>query len=332
VRLTKTRRATLILACACSAWLMLWTLGHLRAPAETLLWGELMNFGHVLLFAVLASCMLGLCLGLFGESFPRHRLYLVAMAWALVLGGAGEAVQVFGERDVDVWDFVRNAIGAGSALAVWASVDRGIGLAPAWPRWRKHLRLLAVAAVLLAFAPVVVTAEAYRRMNERAPVLFRFDSALELLFVRPRDATLELVRAPQDWSGFAGRRVGLLTFEPSRYPGLAIFEFHHDWERYGFLDWDLFLPGSDGVEVILRIDDVHSDGRYKDRFNVKVPLQPGPNRLRIPLAEVRVAPESRGMDMSAIQAVILYVVRPEAPLRLLIGDLKLVGTASPPAG
>jgi len=326
-----TRKGILILSCACSAAALLWTLRHLRVPAETLIWGQMMNFGHVLLFAVLASCVLGLCLGLFGDGFPRHRIYVVAMAWALVLGGASEALQVFEQRDVEVWDFLRNAIGAGSALAVWASVDRRLERAAAWPSWRRHLRILAAAAVLAAFAPVAVTAEAYRRMNERAPVLFRFDSALELFFVRPRDATLDLVRAPGEWGPYAGRRVTRVTFQPARYPGLGVSELHRDWTGYEFLEWDLFLPGPGEISAILRIDDVQTDQRYKDRFNIRIPLRPGPNRITIPLDDVRAAPEGREMDMNSIRSVMLFLVRPDAPRRLLIGEMKLAGAGPPSA-
>lgn len=330
--MTKIRRAAVALACVSAAGGLLWAIGHLRTPAETLLWAQLMNFGHVPLFAALASCVLGLCVSLLGDGMPRQRIYVVALAWALVLGGASEALQVLEDRDVAAWDFLRNALGAASALALWASVDRRLEVGPAWPRWRRSLRALAVLAVVAAFVPVALTVESYRRMKERGPVLFRFDSALELPFVRPRDASLRLVRAPAAWTEYAGRRVGRVTFRPSGYPSLLIYEFHRDWEEYEFLEWNMFLPDDREVEVVLRIEDVWHDGRLRDRFNARIPLRPGPTRLRIPLRDVRGAPESREMDMSAVKAVILFVALRDAPVSLFVADLKLVGPSASPGG
>jgi hypothetical protein len=299
-------------------------MGHMRSPGQSLLWGQLMNFGHVPLFAMVASCVLGLCLGLLGDGLPRHRVYVVALAWSFVLAGASEAVQVLGSRNVEVLDFLRNGIGAAGALAVWASVDRHVELGAAWPRWRTWLPLLALATVLSTLVPVAMMAESYRRMDGRFPVLFRFDSMLELPFVREYDASLELVRAPEAWDGYAGRRVGRATFRPARYPTLAISELRGEWEAYRFLEWDLFLEGDRGIDVILRIDDLDTGGCYKDRFNVKIPLRPGPNRLRVSLDEVREAPEQREMDMAAIRSIMLFVVRPETPVLLYLADLRLV--------
>lgn len=322
--LTKIHKALAVLVCPVGAVALLWALGQLQIPAQTLLWGQLMNFGHVPLFAVLASCALGLCLGLLGDGLPRPRLYLVAFSWSLVLAGVSEALQVFENRDVEVWDFLRNAAGAAGALALWASMDRGLDLA-GWPDWRKRLRWIAVAILLSTLIPLALLAESYRRMEQRVPVLFRFDSALELPFVRRFDASLELVRAPDGWTEYAKRRVGRATFRPARHPALAIFELHRDWSGYRFLEWDLFLEAGRELEVILRIDDAKHDGRYRDRFNVKLPLRPGPNQLRIPLEEVREAPQGRSMEMERISTVILFVVRPEAPVSLYVADMKLVG-------
>jgi hypothetical protein len=322
--LTKIHRALAVLVCPVGAVALLWALGQLKIPAQTLLWGQLMNFGHVPLFAVLASCALGFCLGLLGDSMSRPRLYLVALSWSLVLAGVSEVLQVLDNRDVEVCDFLRNAAGTVCALALWASLDRGLDLA-GWPDWRKRLRWIAVAILLSTLIPLAVLAESYRRMERRVPVLFRFDSALELPFVRGSDASLELVRAPEGWTEYAKRRVGRVTFRLTRYPTLTIVDLHRDWSGYRFLEWDLFLEAGPELEVILRVEDVEYNGRYRDRFNVKLPLRPGPNELRIPLEEVREAPEGRAMDMERISRLMLYLVRPEAPVSLYVAEMKLVG-------
>lgn len=326
------RKAVPVLVFAAGVVALLWAMGHMRSPGQTLLWGQLMNFGHVPLFAVVASCVLGLCLALLDGGLPRHRLYVVALAWSLALAGASEVVQVFSARNVEVVDFLRNAVGAAGALAVWASVDRRMEAGSGWPRWRTHLRLLALAMVLSTLVPVAVMAESYRRMDERFPVLFRFDSTMEIPFFRQYDASLELVRAPEGWKEYAGRRVGRATFQHARYPTLAIMELRGDWEDYSFLEWALFLEGARGIDVILRIDDFESTGRYKDRFNVKIPLRPGPNRIRVSLDEVREAPEHREMDMAAVRSVMLFVVLPETPVVVYLADLKLVDRGKVVAG
>jgi hypothetical protein len=296
------------------------------------MWAQVMNFGHIPLFAVLASCLLGLCLSLFGENLPRHRLYVIALAWSLVLAGASETLQVFETRNVDAWDFLRNVVGAASALALWAGVDKRLEVGSAWPSWRIHLRLLAVAMVSCSLLPLGWTVESYRRMNRRVPVLFRFDSKLDLLFVRSREADVELVRAPTGWTEYEGHRVVRVTFRPARYPSVSTIEIYRDWEGYEYLEWDLFLEQDRDADLILRVHDFAHVGHHRDRFNEKVTVRPGPNRIRVSLAEIRRAPRDREMDMSAIQSLILFARRPEKTFSVYLAELRLVGGRSGSSG
>jgi hypothetical protein len=187
-------------------------------------------------------------------------------------------------------------------------------------------RLLAAAAavlVLVASLPLVLLGEAYRQRELRFPVLFGFDSLLEMRFITTRDATVELTRPPAGWNPNARRRVARLTCHPPRFPAMHLHDPYPDWEAYGFLELDLYLEGDRGASIAVLINDELVSGDHTDRYRGRFSLEPGPNQLRISLAEVRHAPESREMNMRRIRDVIFVAARPAEQITLYLAGLRL---------
>ena len=132
--MTKIRRALVVLACAAAVAALLWALGHLQHSSECRLWRAATNFGHVPLFGLIALALLGFSLSAFGERWGRGRHLFLALAGSVVVAGASEVLQVYTARTVEAQDYLRNLAGGGSALALWASLDRRLRNGKPWAR------------------------------------------------------------------------------------------------------------------------------------------------------------------------------------------------------
>jgi hypothetical protein len=72
-------------------------------------------------------------------------------------------------------------------------------------------------------------------------------------------------------------------------------------------------------------DRIHVQGgrRFQDRFNRRYTMQPGWNRIHIPLLDVQQAPEGRAMDLNFIMAVGLFATRLDRLRIVFLDDIRL---------
>jgi hypothetical protein len=294
--------------------------------ATSFLWRALNNFGHVPLFGAVALLIWAMFLNLPGiRTRGRTTIYLLTFASALLLAAGSEGMQVHGPRDADFWDFARDVAGGLCALALLASFDGALREQAPWKRrnFRRMVRAGVAILLLIAFIPVAIWLESYRRRSAQMPMLMRFDSGWELKFVDANGAWLELVPTPGGWVEMERERVGKVSFSALRFPGMIFREPYPDWTPYSYFSLDLYSELSHPADIVLRIDDAYADQYVEDRFNLRMTLQPGANLIRIPLEEVRTAPLKRTMDLSAIKMMVLFAVRPEEPIAIYVADMKL---------
>jgi hypothetical protein len=306
-------------------------LGKMQRPEFTLFWRAALNFGHVPLFGLVSLMLLGIVSILFDGGLPRERHYVIAFSWAVFLGGVSEVLQVYIDRNSDMWDFVRNLAGAVTALALAATVDRKFGETGPWRRKNLKWSLRAAAALILlaAFLPLAIGFEAYRQREERFPHLFRFASAFELPLIKARNSLIELSAPPRGWEITQGRKVGKVSFEAAPYPAILLQEVRPDWRSYRYLELDVYLEGEQSLRFVVRIKDVHGLVKSRQHFRKAFDLMPGPSHLRISLSDVRAAPELRELDMSKIHDITIYLRKPGRPVTLYLADLKLSGESGP---
>jgi hypothetical protein len=141
--------------------------------------------------------------------------------------------------------------------------------------------------------------------------------------VSAKDAELERMPPPAAWARPPGGLVGHLTFSPGKYPGLAIVEPAPDWSGYDRLVFEAYSERADPVQLVLRIHDIHHNNAFRDRYNHPVTIAPGRNRVVIPLADVRAAPEGREMDLTAIRGLALFALSPPVPFSLYLDAFRL---------
>jgi NADH:ubiquinone oxidoreductase subunit 3 (subunit A) len=293
----------------------------LRPPEVNQFWNAFFDAGHVPLSGVLSLALLRLSLTLLPQ-LRSHRFlhYVLAFAVAMSIGVVVEAVQFVGPRDAELADIVRNACGSAAMLLAACALDPVLGL-------RRRTRALALALAFVVFfapcAPVVSIALAYRARDAAFPRLSDFESGWEPRFVHAHHAQLERTSPPPGWTRPPGTRVGHVTFLRARYPGLALVEPVPDWSAYDRLAFEAYSRLETRVQLVVRIHDVRHDNRYGDRFNRTITIDPGANRIVIPLADVRAAPEGREMDLTRIRQLAVFAVRPPEPFSLYFDSFRL---------
>jgi len=296
----------------------------LESPWVTLFGRTVQNFGHIPLFAVITILLLVLAAHWLGAKMGAVAQYVGTFTIALILGVATEFVQMIGPRDADPWDLVRNGVGAAFALVWCGTFDRRLdGTTIRRAAGRIAFRAVAIAVVLIFLAPLVGVAHAYRERANRFPVLFSFETPSQTKFMNPRRAWFELVPAPDAWSVDAPEWVVHVSFSPLAGGALVFNEPYPDWTGHTALVLALFHPGERPINVGLRIDDRHRAVRHIDRFNRHVFLEPGLNRLRIPMEEIVAGPAERELDISSIDRFVIFVVDPVGDYEIYIGPILL---------
>lgn len=294
----------------------------LRAPEGTRIWSAIFDAGHAPLFGGIALMVLGLSRRLCATRLSAPAHYGVAFAVSLALGVASEALQFFLPRDSDPADVLRNAAGALAFLAVHAALE------PQRVLIRRRSRRVAAATVgVLVLAavlvPVVAALDSYTGRDRAFPVLCDFESRWCRDFVKNRRSTVRFVEPPASWPAPAPRSVARVLLSPSRGPNVSIEEPRPDWSGFTTLALDVFCPGSRPAMVRLAVDDRLERRERVMRFDRPYVLEPGLNRLRIPLEEIRQGPLLRTLDTDRVRLVTLYATSLDHPVELYLAPLRL---------
>ncbi|MEZ5541676.1 MAG: VanZ family protein [Pseudomonadota bacterium] len=298
-----------------------------RLAEDSLLWRELQNTGHTLLFGVLA--LLVLCsYRAYAKRCTRRGVadYLVAGVVCLTCGIAVELIQEVTGRDADAIDVLRDLAGILSALGLSAAFDPGLR-ARGQPLQRASRRLALLVPVgclaIASISPFCVLAWAYQQRAHAFPVLADPAARWSAPFLALSHASLD--RPGDSMACAANGKAGLarLRLEPVRYAGFSIIEPQPDWRGHTQLLLELYSIQPEPLELSIRIDDARHNQEQTDRYNRRLALAPGENTIHIPLSEVLHAPAERRMDMAHIAGVTLYITDTSRPVVFCMGPLRL---------
>lgn len=290
-----------------------------ETPDRTRFWRELFNLGHAPLWGLLALVIRGYVAHheWAARRAPGGRAALAAFAVAVGLGAAVEAVQVLqSDRNPSWSNLARDAAGAASFLLLREAFARGRHLGPgsrrgAWTRWAAGcagVTLLAAAGA--AFARTTVL---YVERNRAMPTLFALDGSWwERELIAEGNSRLTL-----------GHGLARLDLDPAAYPGLTFDEPYPDWRGYRNLVLTVVSDLGAPLTLAIRVHDAAHNQRLEDRFNRRLPVQPGENTFRIPIDAIRRAPRGREMDLRRIRGILIFSRRLERPAHVYLGPLRL---------
>ncbi len=294
---------------------------------KTQLLRELRNAGHTPLFGVMTLLLLWLAkLGLGSWQPSRHLRYFVVLCSAGMIAVLTEVIQYFSIRDADIGDLIRNFAGISSFLALaWSIRSRRDPVEQTIARRKRYLiRGLGAGILIIAMAPLCIWKIVTIQRDAAFPRICCFESLWESKWLETKDAKLETVAPPALWKEANGNRVGRLTFEVASYPGLTINEPGPDWREYDLLAIDIFSELEGAVTIALRVNDLYHNNEFTDRYNTSLVIAPGSNQIRIPLNDLRTAPESREMNLGRINAITLFAIDPGEEFSLYLDNIGLL--------
>ena len=304
---------------------LLTILEKLNLPMNNLFWKSVYNFGHVPLFGFLSLLILGLAKQVVKFEKQKHYLYyVIAFISVIFIGAISEFLQLYGPRDADIGDWIRDIIGAISFLGCYMAYDKKAGIISdkSNDKYKIIIILIATVLIILSFIPTALWAGAYLHRNHEFPVICSFDSFWERKFIKTRNADLTAVSSPKEWRKYEDDRVGQLILYPANYSGFSIEEPYPDWSDYDFLSFEVYSKLDSSINLAIRIEDIYHDDTYQDRFNKSNTINPGINRIVIPLTEIKEAPASRMLDMTAIRYIHVFTANPDNII-LYIDDFRL---------
>ncbi len=302
----------------------------LHIPGDSLLAREVQNIGHVPLFGLITTLLLLLARLWLEPRLSPLLQYGAVLFFSGALGLGTEVAQMVGTRDADFWDLTRNGVGVVLAIGWWATFDRRFdGAFMRRARSRIIVRTVVVVTFLAFFVPLIGVVNAYRERANRFPVLFSFAAPSETRFINTRLAWFEFTPPPGAWAANRPRSAARVVFGPYRGGALVFNEPQVDWTGYDEFVFDVFHPGRKSVELGLRVDDQIKSRSYGDRFNKRIFVEPGFNRVRVPMAEIVAGPADRDLEISLIKRIVIYSAETESSFEIYFGPIGLTSSTSP---
>lgn len=272
------------------------------------------NSLHVPLFGIIAVCILLIT--------PEHwdiGKKLAAVACSIIgLGILSEVAQIPTNRDASFSDLIANWSGAAGFLCIAGVYFRRVAISKVRALFFVFIGVVLISWPLLPLAKVTL---AYVERARILPSLVRFDSYFSTVFFQPQCA--ELIRHHNQLSDAVSVE---LTLQDCAWPGIAFHDLWPNWEEYAALIIEIENPDTEDLNTIIRVNDRrHKLGaqNFSDRFNKNVKLAPGVHTIRIALADIEVAPETRNMDMAEIDSLIIFASRRETGRHFILHSIRL---------
>jgi hypothetical protein len=294
-------------------------------PVGGRLWSEVFNLAHAPAFGgILILIAAQLDPALIRTGSPKQRVVTMTPSRILILalmlmiaGTGGELMQTFAGRHSSISDILANTLGL-VAGGIWLIAQQ------LQTKIRSAFRFGAVFLIAAVSAnPALNMLDCIQQINS-FPQLASFERPRELSSWYAQNAIM--VRST-DWS-VEGSHSMKLTMEPLEFSGTGMNWLEGDWSRFRELRFSIFNPSENMVPLILRIEDhAHelSDFEPSDRFQQVIELAPkAVQEIRIPLEELRQAPQSREMEVTSIRQIELYCYRPPSNLTIYLDHVHLV--------
>ncbi len=306
------------------------------APEFSRFWSAFFDAGHTALFGVIALAVHGWLAGTAGTpargapavpgaSAPRASRFLAAFAITVILGAATEVLQTLQARgDPSIADLLRDTAGASAFLLLAWAAPRRLGQSFRPARWRAMAAVAALVLLVAAGWTLLLTSARYVARNHAYPTLFALDGSWwEASFIDLEGNRLTPGALDPPEGTPERRRFARLDLRPNLYSGVVFEEPYPDWTGRDYLTITIISELDAPLPMAIRVHDAAHDQRYRDRFNRRLTVVPGVNRVRIPIEEVRNAPDRRRMDLRRIRGVLLFAYDLRKPVHLFLGPLRL---------
>ncbi|WP_124748951.1 hypothetical protein [Alteromonas facilis] len=260
------------------------------------------SYGSPFINALLDGAHIGVFFVVAWAVFPliggriRRRIVILFAATA-VASLAIEGIQDTVGRAFQWSDILRNLIGLGLGIALRTRLHVS---SRQHKRWANSAILLFIAMFMFERATLLklVAGQAYFLI--KAPVLASFDYPFEAINWGAHGAEMHVENGTL--------RVSTL---PNRmYAGVSFKDFPAQWLNFNSIEVIVENPQDKPVEMTLKITDrEHEMGihNYDDRYNGRLLIAPGLNKLTIPLSDIETAPLHRALNLQQVARIDLFL-------------------------
>lgn len=110
---------------------------------------------------------------------------------------------------------------------------------------------------------------------------------------------------------------------PAAYPGLALKINESDWRRFESIEFAIYNPQDETLEITVRIDDRSDYPDYMDRYNSRHALLPGGNPIRIPTSSLKTSGSGRPLNLATIKRFLFFLVDTRKTYTFYVDDIRL---------
>ena len=115
-----------------------------------------------------------------------------------------------------------------------------------------------------------------------------------------------------------------MNIEPGAYPGFVMMDAYPDWSRYKYFEWEVLLDETTSQAATIRAHDLYHDVYdYRDRFRREFDLQPGFQRIRVAIADMRKVANGRELELDQMHGFSLFFPELDRPLKVYVGEARL---------
>ena len=301
-------------------------IAFIRLPDDSLLWLELQDTGHTLVFILLTVVVLRVMQGTTTDNqVKKHVQYLVAGLVCLAAGIAAELVQLLSDRNFALIDIVRDLGGIVVAIGLFAVFDPQ--MKPVWIRHHSMLRIgtftLACCLLVISLYPLASLAFALRERQMAFPIIMDLQSDWSGSFLQFNHAMLSGQPDTEICQSGGEEQLTSLTYKTARYPGISIIDPYPDWRAYDHLAFTIYTTTPRPFTLYLRIHDQWYVQDYSDSYTRKLEISNGFSHFRIPLEEIMQGPPERELDMSSISKIMLFARNVPRPIDLCVSVISL---------
>jgi hypothetical protein len=261
-----------------------------------------MDFGHVPLFAM----VLILLDGILGR-------LSVALCLSIAIAVLVELVQHYVGRSSSLMDVVNGV--AGTVVGALWRCDSAIA------RFYS-VSLKSVSCVIVLLIPFMDAAPTFRNVvwaSTAFPNLCDFQSKWQLVNWHAHQATIAIL----PYSDHVDSPTGFLTLLPGNkpYSGALFLPVVNDWSAYNWLCIE--LHSTDYIDMDFTIRDDRKSPTVRERFSSSRHIEPGENRIRFSLVQIKNSPLSRPLNLKRIMSVDLWVNAPSVSKAVYIRKIYL---------
>jgi len=246
----------------------------------------------------------------------RRRADGGALAGTILLLWILEYLQQFMGRGAQVVDALQGSAGAVCAFMVmgWTQARGAAG--------RTALGGGAVVLLLAGLMPVFSAWADYVRMYRCFPLIAGFETAAEMRRWEVSGGTLERVPKLATEGRYAAHLAA--TGADRDYVGMFTDQLVRDWRGMSALCLDVLVPHGQRPRLWVRVDDqMVPQPAYGERFQKRLVLPSGWNRIRIPRSELEVTPSGRRLELEHVARMGVFLEAPEAGTEIYVDNIRL---------